>query len=60
MFLARRLQGMRLALGATLALETATLGRVGGLESLRTFIGKDYQLVQRIAANGLRIASYTP
>ncbi len=53
--LARWLQGMRFALGATLAFEAATLRRVGGFASLRSYIGEDYHLGERIAANGLRV-----
>lgn len=53
--LARRLQGMRFGLGATLAFRRETIERLGGFRSLREFVGDDYLLGARIAASGLRV-----
>ena len=53
--LARRLQGMRFGLGATLAFRRETIERLGGFRSLREFVGDDYVLGARIAASGLRV-----
>ena len=53
--LARRLQGMRFALGATLAFRRETLARIGGFNSLRGFMGDDYILGARVASEGLRV-----
>ncbi len=54
--LARWLQGMRFALGSTLALRRETLDRLGGLGSLRGFVGDDYLLGERVARGGLDVA----
>ena len=52
---ARWLQGMRFALGSTLALRDETLRSVGCFGSLRGFIGDDYHLGSKIAKKGLEV-----
>ena len=59
--LAEWVQGMRFALGATLAFRRETIESLGGFRSLRRLIGDDYVLGERVAATGLavRISSLT-
>ena len=52
---ARGFQGMRFALGATMALRRADLDAIGGFEVLRPFLADDYQLGSRVAALGRRV-----
>ncbi len=52
---ARGFQGMRFALGATMALRRADLDALGGFEALRPFLADDYQLGSRLAAQGRRV-----
>ena len=51
--MARWLQGMRFALGSTLAFRRETLARVGGFRSLRGYVGDDYVLGSMVAAAGM-------
>ena len=51
--LARWLQGMRFALGSTMAFRRETLERLGGFRSLRGYVGDDYVLGAMVAAEGL-------
>lgn len=53
--LAREFQGLRFALGATLAFRRETLQEVGGFESLLGVIGDDYHLGARVAASGQQV-----
>ncbi len=53
--LAQRLQGMRFALGSTLALRSETLARAGGFASVRGVIGDDFHLGANVAALGLDV-----
>ncbi len=53
--LARALQGMRFAMGSTLAMRSETLDEVGGFGPLLRVIGDDYHLGSRIAAKGLEV-----
>ena len=53
--LASWLQGMKFALGSTIALHTETLERVGGFRSLRQVVGDDYHLGSKVAAKGLGV-----
>lgn len=53
--LARELQGLRFALGATLAFRRQTLQEVGGFESLLGVVGDDYHLGARVAASGKQV-----
>lgn len=50
---ARSLQGMRFALGATLAFRRETLASLGGFQRLRGFVGDDYVLGALVASKGL-------
>lgn len=52
---ARWLQGVRFALGSTLALRRETLRKAGGFRSLRRFVGDDYALGANVAETGLRV-----
>ena len=52
---ARGFQGMRFALGATMAVRRADLDAIGGFEALRPFLADDYQLGSRLAAKGRRV-----
>lgn len=53
--LARRLQGVRFALGATLAFRRQTLERLGGFRPLKGFVGDDYTLGAMVAGEGLGV-----
>ncbi len=50
--IAREMEGMKFALGATMATSKAVLGKIGGLESLVDVLGDDYELGARAAAAG--------
>jgi ceramide glucosyltransferase len=52
---ARVVEGIRFALGATMALTRQALGAMGGLASLADFLADDYQLGYKIAAAGLEV-----
>jgi len=52
---AERLQGMRFALGAVMAVRRSDLEAVGGWEALRPYLADDYQLGARIAQLGKRV-----
>lgn len=52
---ARSLQGMRFALGSTLAFRRETLARLGGFQRLRGFVGDDYVLGAMVASEGLTV-----
>jgi ceramide glucosyltransferase len=47
-----QLQGVRFALGATMATTRERLGEIGGFEALVTYCAEDYQLGHRIAERG--------
>jgi ceramide glucosyltransferase len=49
------LEGIRFALGATMALSRQTLTRIGGLAPLADFLADDYQLGRRVADLGLKV-----
>ena len=53
--LARRLEGISFAFGATLCTSRAILARCGGLEELRAYLADDYQLGNRIHRLGLKV-----
>lgn len=53
--MARWLQGMRFALGSTLAFHRETLARLGGFQRLRGFVGDDYVLGSMVASEGLTV-----
>lgn len=48
-------EGIRFALGATMAISRQTLSRVGGLASLADFLADDYQLGYKVAQAGLKV-----
>ena len=52
---ARRLEGMKFTLGATMATTRARLAEVGGFEALVEYCADDFELGQRLAARGYRI-----
>jgi ceramide glucosyltransferase len=52
---ARRLEGVKFALGATMATTRARLAEVGGFEALAEYCADDFELGQRIAGRGYRI-----
>ncbi len=53
--LAERLQGLRFALGASIAVRRETLSTAGGIGSARKFIGDDFHVGARVAASGLAV-----
>ena len=53
--IARWLQGMRFALGSTLAFRRETLEKLGGFRSLRGYVGDDYVLGALVASEGLLV-----
>ncbi len=52
---AREMEGMRFALGATMATTKDTLRKIGGLEALVDYLGDDYELGARVVAAGLQV-----
>lgn len=52
---ARRLEGVRFMLGATMATTRAVLREIGGFEALADYCADDYEIGHRIAALGRRI-----
>ena len=52
---ARELQGIRFALGGTIATTKAVLAAIGGLEPLAAYLSDDYELGARTAAVGYRV-----
>ena len=53
---ARRLFGVKYALGASLALRRSLLAKLGGFRSLGEYLADDYQLGRRVLARGFRLA----
>jgi ceramide glucosyltransferase len=53
--MARRFEGMRFALGATMAVRRSTLAAIGGFEALVDYCADDYELGRRVAATGHRV-----
>ena len=53
---ARALQGIRFALGGTMATSKTVLAAIGGLEQLADYLSDDYELGSRTAAAGYRVA----
>lgn len=53
---ARRVEGLSFALGATMAVRREALEAAGGLEALRDYLADDYQLGNRVAAAGWKVA----
>jgi ceramide glucosyltransferase len=52
---ARALQGIRFALGGTIATTKTVLAAIGGLEPLADYLSDDYELGARTAAAGYRV-----
>jgi ceramide glucosyltransferase len=52
---ARRIECVNYAQGATMALTRSTLAAIGGFESLVDYCAEDFELGRRVAARGLRV-----
>lgn len=52
---ARQLEGIKFALGSTMAFRRRDLATIGGFEALADYLADDYHLGQRIAALGLKV-----
>jgi ceramide glucosyltransferase len=52
---ARKLEGMNFALGATMAVTRSSLAEIGGFEALADCAADDHDLGKRIAARGYRV-----
>ncbi len=52
---ARRVEGLRFALGATMAVRRSALADIGGFESLVDYCADDFELGRRVALRGHRI-----
>ncbi|MGH3056013.1 MAG: glycosyltransferase, partial [Gaiellaceae bacterium] len=52
---ARQLEGIKFALGSTMAFRRHDLAAIGGFETLVDYLADDYHLGQRIAALGLKV-----
>jgi ceramide glucosyltransferase len=52
---ARKLEGVGFALGATMAVTRARLAEIGGFEALVDYAADDHELGKRIAAHGYRV-----
>jgi ceramide glucosyltransferase len=52
---ARQLEGIKFALGSTMALRRRDLAAIGGFEALAGYLADDYHLGQRIAGLDLRV-----
>lgn len=52
---ARMLEGVRFALGPTIAIRRGVLGEIGGFAELREYLAEDFVMGQRAAAHGYRV-----
>lgn len=53
-FVARKMEGVRFAMGSTIALRKESLAEIGGFTPLADYLADDYELGARIAARGHR------
>jgi len=56
---ARQVEGIRFALGSTLAIRQKALASIGGFESVADYLGDDYELGKRVANTGSKVALAT-
>ncbi len=53
--MARRMEGVKFALGATMAVRSDVMAEIGGFEAIADSFSDDYELGKRVAAYGYRV-----